>query len=423
MSRWRPSTDGPRPEIEFLHGTDEPARERHDAVVHGSDRRRTGALLGGGLVAAALTVVAVSGGGEPVASPTTTTAPPPTTSSTLVDPAPVPPTLSLPSFDEGGVPLLIGPADRNTFFTQPYAIVRVRDDDRTHRVTLGLNGIVTTPLEVSSSTGLDRSGRFEALLTVQGALLAGPVGGDLVTLATDVASFSWHDQEPGRLAFITVTSTDDAPDTEPVRHEFRVGMTAEAVLPSRPGAASQLVAFGDWGDAFRLEDDLTRLRLGGPDGVGTLDIEGRVLGGLGDSVLIARPRPGGTTRVPDDAVQEVRFVDGSAVASSTTTDAVVVEHLRRSNEVDLTASLLAEASGTWRIEVRDPDAALVLTIPDVAGAEFDFSVDGISLAFLSTTPDLPLGLANLATGEIRRYAAPVSAGTDEAALVVGVRVE
>ncbi len=388
------------------------------ARLGSSLRRRVGAGLGVLVVVGLLgaTIAAGPDTTDDVAgTPTTSTADDPDPAiDDLVESAG--PSSAIVSFERDGTPILFGPADRNTFFTQPYAIVRVDGDDRLHRVTLGLNGIDTVTLPSLERRGLDAEGRMVALISTQGALLAGPVDGDLSILATGVVSFAWHDQEPARLAFVTRSNPDAIPD----RHEFVVGQAPAAVLPGRPAPAADLIAFGAWGDAYRT--DGTGLMLASPSGDTTVETAGRVLGGLGDEVAVARPRAGGTTRIADDAVQRITFTPEGAEIVDVPSAALTLLHLDLGDR-SLTAAVMISPGPDYRIQVTDQQGAVVLEIDEVAGVEIDFSVDGIGLGFLSSTPGLPIGLANLATGEIRRYAAPELAATGEPVEIVDVRVE
>ena len=378
-------------------------------------RRRTAAAVGA-IVVLGLVAATVRSGPDDV--PELATPDPPATTDEA-DNAPIEssgPVSAIVSFERDGTPILFGPADRNTFFTQPYAVVRVEGDARLHRVTLGLNGIDTVTLPTLERRGLDAEGRMVALISTQGALLAGPVDGDLSILATGVTSFAWHDQEPSRLAFITKSNPDAVPD----RHEFIVGQAPAAVLPGRPAPADDLIAYGAWGDAYRTEG--TGLLVSSPTGDEIVETTGRILGGLGTDVAVARPRPGGTTRIPDDAVQRITFGPDGVEITDVPSAALTVRHLDLGDR-SLTAAVMLMPGPEYRIRVTDEAGAVVLEIDEVAGVEMDFSVDGIGLGFRSSTPDRPIGLANLATGEIRRYAAPELAASGEPVEIVDVRVE
>ena len=378
-------------------------------------RRRTAAAVGA-IVVLGLVAATVRSGPDAVRELATPDTPATTDEA---DNAPIEssgPVSAIVSFERDGTPILFGPADRNTFFTQPYAVVRVEGDARLHRVTLGLNGIDTVTLPTLERRGLDAEGRMVALISTQGALLAGPVDGDLSILATGVTSFAWHDQEPSRLAFITKSNPDAVPD----RHEFIVGQAPAAVLPGRPAPADDLIAYGAWGDAYRTEG--TGLLVSSPTGDEIVETTGRILGGLGTDVAVARPRPGGTTRIPDDAVQRITFGPDGVEITDVPSAALTVRHLDLGDR-SLTAAVMLMPGPEYRIRVTDEAGAVVLEIDEVAGVEMDFSVDGIGLGFRSSTPDRPIGLANLATGEIRRYAAPELAASGEPVEIVDVRVE
>ena len=174
----------------------------------------------------------------------------------------------------------------------------------------------------------------------------------------------------------------------------------------RPAPAADLVGFGAWGDAYRVGTD--GLVVLAPGGALSVETEGRILGGLGDAVMVARP-PRWHHPDPDDAVQRVSFVDGVASIEDVPSAALSIRHLALGDR-SFTATVLVEPGPVYRILVPTPPAPSCSrsTRPPVRRST---SRSTASASALSATPDLLIGLANLATGEIRRYAAPQLAGT------------
>lgn len=387
----------PESDVELLESSDgPPAPEFHRVAT--STPRTVVALLGAVVVGAVAWLIASSIDAEPESAAPTTVAP----------------ATTIPDVEAGG------DAEGETTTSQTIvaaddvvlnAVVSSPTGGGAWLVTMGDNGrsdVVDLPdladFSFDSSgewiAGIAMGTRLDRPLT----LWAGRVGTPMEPIAVDVASYAWHDERPGELAWT------DVDRSEVVSLDLRQGLDAE-VTTRQLETAGRLRGWGSWGYAIETWADGHRTAVVDPDGVVLEDLVGQFRGRLADGDLVVAGGPPSPVRYSPstDSSSPVSWLNGGDDVSSlivTPDGDSTVAFVVRGNEAPRPSSgevLVVSAEevitvglldGSTTIAL-DDDGTIALVDQDPSGqgdepGRFTLLVDGAA-AWSSPVPDVFLG--------------------------------
>lgn len=233
-------------------------------------------------------------------------------------------------------------------------------------------------------------------------LWVGRVGGPMEPIAVDIASYSWHDERPGQLAW---TQDDDRSEV----HTLNLNGGVDTEIARNPlDTAGRLRGWGDWG--YTIET-WTRGRVTAvvdPEGVVLQELVGRYRGRLADGHLIFSggasaplrysPATGSLMTVPwldgeDDVSSLVITPDGRATVAFVSRGGLLSEPM--TGEVVVVSAgeavTVGHLSGFTSIAL-GADGAILLVEQDAGGnlaepARFTVLVDGAT-DWASPVPDV-----------------------------------